>query len=70
MTTWATDLATVGPIYPFTGFEVPMLILGVIFWIGFHVWQMSVESRVYEEDLAKLRKPEDIIAALEKGKID
>ncbi len=47
-----------------------MFILGLIFWIGFHVWQIRAENRTYEEDLAKLQKPEDLMAALKTGKID
>ncbi len=70
VTTWAADLSTIGAIYPFVGWEMTMFILGLIFWIGFHVWQIRAENRTYEEDLAKLRKPEDLMAALKTGKID
>jgi hypothetical protein len=70
VTTWATDLSTIGAIYPFVGWEMTMFILGLIFWIGFHVWQIKAENRTYEEDLSKLKKPEDIITALKTGRID
>ena len=33
---WAVDLAEVGAIYPFQGYEVLMTVVGVIFWLGWH----------------------------------
>ncbi len=44
ITTWAVDLKDVGAIYPFQGAEVLMVIVGVIFWIGWHIVQMKQES--------------------------
>jgi hypothetical protein len=41
---WAVDLKDVGAIYPFQGAEVLMVILGFAFWIGWHVWQLKLES--------------------------
>ena len=38
---WAVDLADVGAIYPMQGWEVPMTIIGVLFWLGWHVVQFS-----------------------------
>jgi hypothetical protein len=64
VTSWAVDLATLGPIYPFVGSEVFWVVLGLAFWIGFHVWQIRAENRTFETDLARLRRPEDIEAAL------
>ena len=37
MTSWAVDLKDVGAIYPFQGWEVLLVILGFIFWIGWHI---------------------------------
>jgi hypothetical protein len=44
MESWAVDLKDIGAIYPFQGTEVILVILGVIFWIGFHVMQAKVEA--------------------------
>ena len=41
---WAVDLADVGAIYPFQGWEVTMTIIGVIFWLGWHRMQFKAES--------------------------
>jgi len=45
MTSWAVDLNDIGAVYPFQGWEGLMLILGLIFWIGFHVLQIRNEQR-------------------------
>jgi hypothetical protein len=46
---WAVDLADVGAIYPFQGWEVPMTILGVIFWLGWHRIQYVREKKHLDE---------------------
>lgn len=46
---WAVDLADVGAIYPFQGWEVAMTVVGVLFWLGWHVMQFKRESRELEE---------------------
>lgn len=42
---WAVDLANVETIYPFQGWEIPMTILCVIFWLGWHIIQIINESK-------------------------
>jgi hypothetical protein len=48
---WAVDLKDVGAIYPFQGTEVLMVIIGVAFWIGFHVIQMRQEAEEIAEEM-------------------
>ena len=45
---WAVDLANVGAVYPFQGFEVPMVIIGVAFWLGWHIIQGRHETEELE----------------------
>ena len=45
---WAVDLANVGAVYPFQGWEVVMTVLGVIFWLGWHRIQFVAESKELE----------------------
>lgn len=52
------DLSQLGPIYPFVGSEVLLVLIGVAFWIGFHVLQAGIEKRELEEDAAAARSPE------------
>jgi hypothetical protein len=41
---WAVDLKDVGAIYPFQGWEQPMVIAGIVFWVIWHIWQLRFES--------------------------
>lgn len=50
--TWAVDLAEVGPIYPFQGTEVILVIVAVLLWLGWHALQMVSERR---ENAEKVR---------------
>ena len=62
---WAVDLADVGAIYPFQGAEVLMTILGVGFWIGWHVLQFKAESK-HLEKARKLGDADKVRRALER----
>ena len=41
---WAVDLKDVGAIYPMQGMEVIMTVIGVVLWLGWHVWQAQHEN--------------------------
>lgn len=51
MTSWAVDLKDVGAIYPFQGLEWLFVLIGVAFWIWFHVKQIQQERREIESDM-------------------
>ncbi|HEY7749444.1 MAG TPA: hypothetical protein VH933_12295 [Aestuariivirgaceae bacterium] len=51
LTTWAVDLKDIGAIYPFQGLEVLFVILGLAFWIGWHIIQTRQETERIEEEL-------------------
>ena len=51
--TWAgADLSQIGPIYPMVGTEMILVIVGVLFWLGFHVLQARIERRELDNDEA------------------
>jgi len=50
---WAGTIADIGPMYPFVGTEVIWVIVGVVFWLAWHVIQARKENREWEEDLRK-----------------
>jgi len=57
--TWAgADLSQIGPIYPMVGSEMMLFIIGVLFWLVFHVMQARIEKKEFEEDEALARSPE------------
>ena len=67
---WAVDLANIGAIYPFQGWETPMAILGVVLWIAWHVWQIRFENRTYNEESQKLRDPAVLERAMRERRLD
>jgi hypothetical protein len=48
---WAVDLKDVGAIYPFQGSEAVMVVIGLVFWIGWHVIQMKQEAAEIAEEM-------------------
>ena len=46
---WNVDLAEVSAIYPFQGTESLMWIIGLAFWIGWHIYQSRAESAELSE---------------------
>ena len=68
--TWAVDLAEVGPIYPMVGTEGILFILGLVFWIGWHVWQIRHENKTYAEEVQNLNTPEKLERAMREQRLD
>ncbi|WP_254025360.1 hypothetical protein [Mesorhizobium ventifaucium] len=66
MESWALDLKDVGAIYPFQGSEVVMVIIGLVFWIGWHVLQTRHESAEIEADMAADRTGEETRKAIDR----
>ncbi len=63
LSNWAVDLKNVGAIYPFQGWETPMAIAGIAFWLIWHIWQIRFESAYLKATRADadLRKASDAI---------
>ena len=53
---WAVDLAEVGAVYPFQGGEVLMAIVGIAFWVGWHIWQIKYEDSDIQDEVAKVHE--------------
>ncbi|RWO13384.1 MAG: hypothetical protein E5Y63_14785 [Mesorhizobium sp.] len=66
MESWAVDLKDVGAIYPFQGSEVVMVIVGLVFWIGWHVLQTRQENAEIEADMAADRTGEETRKAIDR----
>lgn len=65
MTTWAVDLANVGPVYPWIGYEVIMVLVAVALWILWHIVQIRQENKELAEDIRLYGDRESIKKALE-----
>jgi hypothetical protein len=66
MTSWAVDLKDVGAIYPFQGTEVLLVIIGLAFWIGWHIVQTRQESAELEADMQADRSGDETRAAIDR----
>ena len=44
------NIAEIGPMYPFVGWEWLFTLLCFVFWIGWHSWQIRIESREFREE--------------------
>jgi hypothetical protein len=63
---WAVDLAEVGAIYPFQGWEVAMTVIGVIFWLGWHRIQFVREGEHLEQARKEVGDKDKVAKALER----
>ena len=66
---WAVDLATIGPIYPWVGSEIVLWVLGMAFWIGWHIWQARFENRTYEEEELRLDSQDKLERAIREQRL-
>jgi hypothetical protein len=57
---WDGAMFDLGPLYPFVGWEMAMVIALAIFWVGWHIGQMRAESRYLEEKSRKLREGDNL----------
>jgi len=64
-TDWSGNMFDLGPLYPFVGSEGLMVIVAVIFWIGWHILQVRAENRVHDEAARKLRQGDNLQKALQ-----
>jgi hypothetical protein len=62
---WDGNMLDLGPLYPFVGSEGIMVIIAVIFWIGWHVLQIRMENRTHDETAARLRQAGNLQKAVE-----
>jgi hypothetical protein len=53
---WDGNILDIGPIYPFVGWEGVMAVLCIIFWVGWHVWQIKMENKRLDGESQKLRQ--------------
>ena len=68
-TDWHGDMLQIGPLYPFVGFEMVMVVVAVLIWIGWHIWQVRMESLNYEDDMKVLKQGDNMAKALRGEKV-
>jgi hypothetical protein len=61
---WDGNILDIGPIYPFVGWEGTMVVIAVIFWIGWHIMQIRMETRQYDSTAQHLRQGDNLQKAI------
>lgn len=64
ITSWTGTMADVGPLYPFVGSEFLLFLVGLVFWIGWHIWQLRMEKSNYQGDSETLKQNNNMDKAL------
>jgi hypothetical protein len=54
---WPADPLTLGPIYPWIGLEWIMVLVAVVAWIAWHMWQGRFEDETYAREEKDLTQP-------------
>ena len=49
-------MTDIGPIYPFVGAEMLMVIVLLVVWVGWHIVQIRMETRQMDDDARALRQ--------------
>ena len=57
---WAGTITDIGPMYPFVGTEMLWFILGLVFWIWWHIVQTKRENKTYAEEVKRYGDPESL----------
>lgn len=66
---WTGNMLDIGPLYPFVGSEMLLVIVGLVFWIGWHFWQARMEAANYADDMETLKKGDNMAKALRGEKV-
>ncbi len=64
-TDWNGNILDIGPIYPFVGSEVVLVIILIVVWIGWHFLQLRSENRQLDDEAAMLRQGDNLQKALQ-----
>ena len=66
---WLGDMTQIGPMYPFVGTEGLLVVIGLVFWVGWHIWQARIEASNYEDDMKTLQQNGNMERAMKGEKI-
>jgi hypothetical protein len=56
---FAGTIADIGPLYPFVGSEMLLVIIAVIFWLWWHVSELRIEKREYDLEVEKFANADE-----------
>lgn len=61
-----TSPGDVGPLYPFVDATLILVIIGILLWIGWHVWHLLAENKEFD-DAARLYREVGLERAMHHG---
>jgi hypothetical protein len=61
---WDGTITDIGPIYPFVGWEALMVLVLIVFWVGWHIVQIRKEHQEHEEQARALRQGDNLHRAV------
>jgi len=64
VTILAAAASETGPLYPGVGWEVPLFIVCVGFWVMYTIWQMVHEHSQFQREEAELRQSDNLTRAI------
>ena len=64
-TNWDGNVLEIGPLYPFVGSEVLMVVVLVALWVAWHVAQLVGENRDLDHRVQQLGRQDALQRALE-----
>lgn len=61
---WNGTISDLGPLYPMVGSETILVVIGLVFWVVWHIWQFRMENANYRDDLETLKVNDNMNKAL------
>lgn len=62
---WAGEISEIGAIYPFVGTEKYLAIVGLVFWVWWHIKQTKIENAWHEEQVKKWGNKDSLLKIIE-----
>ena len=62
---WALDLKDAAQIYPFQGSEGILFIIGLVTWIGWHIWCAKWETNYHDEKIQQYGSSQNLRDAID-----
>ena len=67
VTSWSGNPLEQGPLYPFVGSEMILVVICVALWVAFTLWQLKFETDSYGKEEQALAEGDRSGAAVEGG---
>lgn len=68
ISSWATNPAEVGPLYPFVSWEMFFFVVCFVLWILYTLWQLKFESQNYRSENQDLSRGNRLLETIESNR--